>query len=310
MEKAVQSDRGTGERVNALAALLVGATLIGASPIFVRLSELGPSATAFQRLFLALPFFWLWLAFENRNTASRDVPPPGMGFPRRNGWIMFAAGISFAADMAIWHWSVTLTSVANATLLANLAPVFVTLGAWMIFGKRISRKFIAALVLGILGAAMITGASLQSGGSRMLGDVLGVATAVCYGVYLLCIKELRRYHSTAVILFWSGAICAGALLIISLASGESIIAESLYGWAILFGLAWTAQCGGVSLISYAIAHLPASFSSVALLWQPVVAAFLGWLILSETLTLLQASGGAVVLVGIFLASTASAGTRT
>ena len=40
---------------------------------------------------------------------------------------MIAAGFCFAGDLAFWHWSIVLTSVANSTLLANLAPIFVAL---------------------------------------------------------------------------------------------------------------------------------------------------------------------------------------
>jgi drug/metabolite transporter (DMT)-like permease len=61
------------------------------------------------------------------------------------------------------------------------------------------------------------------------------------------------------------------------------------------------HAGGQSLIAFAFAHLPASFSSVGLLLQPVIAAFLAWVILSESLTWLQAAGGIFVLAGIVLA---------
>ena len=62
--------------------------------------------------------------------------------------------------------------------------------------------------------------------------------------------------------------------------------------------------GGQSLIAYAFAHLPASFSSLGLLLQPAVAAFLAWGILAEPLGLLQCFGGTVVLCGIAIAGRA------
>ena len=57
----------------------------------------------------------------------------------------------------------------------------------------------------------------------------------------------------------------------------------------------------VCLIVYGLAHLPSGFSSVALLVQPVVAALLAWILLSEALGALEALGGAVVLAGIVTA---------
>ena len=116
----------------AFIALLAGAIGIAFAPIFVRLSEVGPSATAFYRLFLALPILWLWMTMEGRKTAA-PTPPVNA----RDYWQLLIAGLFFAADLAIWHWSIKFTSVANATLFANFAPIFVTLGARVLFGERI-----------------------------------------------------------------------------------------------------------------------------------------------------------------------------
>src|SRR6266576_1084748 len=48
------------------AALLVGALAMGVSPIFVRLADVGPFASAFWRVAGALPALWLWAAVEAR----------------------------------------------------------------------------------------------------------------------------------------------------------------------------------------------------------------------------------------------------
>jgi hypothetical protein len=59
----------------ALVALIAGAVGIACSPIFVRLSELGPTATAFWRL--ALPILWLWTEVGNRREAAPTRRPSG-----------------------------------------------------------------------------------------------------------------------------------------------------------------------------------------------------------------------------------------
>jgi drug/metabolite transporter (DMT)-like permease len=73
------------------------------------------------------------------------------------------------------------------------------------------------------------------------------------------------------------------------------------GWLTLFGLALVCQTAGQSLIAYAMAHLPASFSSVSLLLQPAMATLYAWAILGERAGLAQLAGGAVILAGIWLA---------
>ena len=66
-------------RVLAFAALILGATAMGASPIFVRLADVGPYASAFWRTFLALPFLWAWARLEQagapRLRRRQQLPP-------------------------------------------------------------------------------------------------------------------------------------------------------------------------------------------------------------------------------------------
>jgi drug/metabolite transporter (DMT)-like permease len=69
----------------------------------------------------------------------------------------------------------------------------------------------------------------------------------------------------------------------------------------LVGLALISHAAGQGLIAYALAHLPAAFSSVSLLFQPVMAALFAWLLLGEGMVPLQLLGGLIVLAGIYLA---------
>jgi len=163
----------------ALGALIVGAFAIGFGPIFVRSSEVGPTATAFWRVVLAVPVFWLGMNFEGQ---KRAVSIPSA--PSRIYLWLGLAGLFYAADLAVWHWSLTLTSVANATLLTNFAPIFVTLGSWLIWRQRFSRTFILGMVVAILGAAMLIGQSFGLSLQHLLGDSLGLISALFYGSYI------------------------------------------------------------------------------------------------------------------------------
>ena len=294
----------------AFAALLCGAVAIAFAPIFVRLSEVGPTATAFWRTTLAAPVLWLWL-LAPRRAVGAEVAALGTGrsagLPRRPADFVLLAipGLFFAGDLAFWHWSIRYTSVANATLLANFAPIFVTLASWLLFGARFSRLFLAGLALALGGATVLMSASLQLSVDNLLGDALGIVTALFYAGYILSIGRLRARFTTAAIMAYSTVVTALVLLPVTLASGEALIAPTLYGWAVLAGLAWLSHAGGQSLIAYALAHLPAAFSSLSLLLQPVTAALLAWVLLGEALGPVQGVGGAVVLAGILLARRAA-----
>lgn len=303
----------------AFAALLGGATGIGFAPILVRLSEVGPSATAFYRILFALPFLWLFISLERPGISTQQrpqfasldpqaaagstrLPVTGAGWRgSRALWPCAAAGAFFAGDLAFWHWSIKLTTVANSTLLTNCAPFFVMLGARILFAERITIYLLLGLAAASAGAAMLVGASFQTTPSHLTGDFLALITAGFYGAYLLTIKYLRSNLSTARILAWSGVVSCILLWIVAFLSGETILASSPKGWTVLLCLGLVSHIGGQGLIAYALAHLPAGFSSVGLLLQPVVAAVLAYVLLSEPLSLLQIAGGVVILAGILIA---------
>ncbi len=281
----------------ALIALFAGAAAISFAPILVRLSEIGPSATAFWRVAFSVPILAFWMTLEGK---AADAPRRPVGF--RDHGRLCLAGVLFAADLAMFHWSITLTSVANATVLANNAPIFVALAAYFLFGERFRPGFLAGLALAILGAAVLMGSSLSLSTRHLFGDAVGIGTAAFYGAYILAVGRLRADFSTATIMTWSGLVCAVFLLPIVAFSSESLIAASWLGWLVLIGLALISHVGGQSLITFALAHLSATFGSVGLMAQPVASALLAWLILSEAMGPLQIAGAILVLIGIFMAN--------
>lgn len=277
----------------ALGALLAGATFIALSPIFVRLSEAGPTATAFWRVALAVPALWVlyWLKPMPRARRYSGKWP-----------LLAAAGLAFAGDLGFWHTSIKLTSVANSTLLANLASIFVTLAAWVFLRQRPTRVFLTGLGAALVGVTLLVHSSLEFSSTGLAGDALGVVTAMFYAAYILAVKGLRdRGETTLHLMAVTSTVTAVVLFPVALATGERMWPASESGWWILLGLALVSHAAGQGLIAYALAHLPAAFSSVSLLFQPVMAALFAWALLAEPLAALQVTGGLVVLAGIYLA---------
>ncbi len=277
----------------ALGALLAGATCIALSPIFVRLSEAGPTATAFWRVALAVPALWVlcWMKPTARARRYSGKWP-----------LLAAAGLAFAGDLGFWHTSIKLTSVANSTLLANLASIFVTLAAWLFLRQRPTRLFLTGLGAALIGVTLLVHSSLEFSSTGLAGDALGVLTAMFYAAYILAVKGLRdRGETTLHLMAVTSTVTALLLFPVALATGERMLPASAAGWWTLLGLALVSHAAGQGLIAYALAHLPAAFSSVSLLFQPVMAALFAWVLLAEPLAALQVAGGLVVLAGIYLA---------
>ena len=279
----------------ALPGLLLGGLLIGCSPIFVRLSETGSVATAFWRLALAvLPLLVL---------AGRGGDPGGA---RPSGWrdhlTIALPGVVLGAELVAWHVSLRLTTVANSTLLVNMAPVFVTLISWLVLRRPPpGRLFVLALLVTLTGVVVLKGGPAALGDGDLPGDAMAIFAALLYAVYILLLGHARRRFATSVIMLWSTSAAALAVLPFAVLTEPALLPVTLAGWAVLLALSWISQAGGQSLIAWALAFLPASFSSLTLLLQPVVAALLAWAVLNEALTPLQAGGGLIVLLGIWIA---------
>ena len=277
----------------AVVALLIGAALIALAPIFVRLSETGPTATGFWRLALASPILFLWNGLRARSTQRQPLSRADLG-------LLILAGAMFAGDLAAWHTSIELTSVANATLLANAAPIFVAAGAWIWLDERPTMGFVGGLVLAIAGGALLARASAGSS-AHLTGDALGLLTALFYAGYMLAVKVLRVRLSTSAVMAGSSLMGAAVLLPLTIGLSERLLPSTLLGWVVLLGLAVLSQVCGQGLIAWAIGHLTARFSALGLLTQTAVAALLAWMLFGETFTILQSAGIVLVAVGLFVA---------
>jgi drug/metabolite transporter (DMT)-like permease len=269
-----------------LLALILGAIAIGFAPIFVRFSETGPSATAFWRMLLAFPGLILWRAFD------RVAEPAG------SKRLLWTIGPWFAADLALWHWSIKLTSVAAATLFANFAPIFVAAASFLFFREKIRRRFVISLFVTLVGVFLLVHNGHGGNAQSFRGNSLGLMAAGCYAAYLQSLKFLRARFSTVTILLWTGAISAPLLLAVAIASHEQIMPITSRGWPPLIALGLVSHLGGQGLIAFALARLPVTYSSLVLLVQPVVASVAAWLLVSEPLSALQIFGGLLILAGI------------
>lgn len=273
--------------LRALAALITGAVLIGLAPIYVRLADVGLTAVGFWRMALSMPLLTLLML---RETGGIKIKP-GIG------WLLLA-GVFFTGDLAFWHQSIQMSSVANATLMTNLAPVFVALASFLLFGERFRPVFIAGIALALAGAVVLMSGSMDLGAMNVRGDLLACISAVFYAGYILGVSRARQRYGAMEVMFWatlSSAVLLGALGVVQ---GDKFLPQSMQGWWVLIGLALLSHVLGQGLIAWALAHLSAAFSAVGLLVQPIAAAAFAWLILAEPFGTIQALGGAIVLAGI------------
>ncbi|HYD72036.1 MAG TPA: DMT family transporter [Candidatus Binatia bacterium] len=280
-------------------AALAGAALIGLAPIAVRVSELEPAATNLWRFLFALPILAAWAA---------RAPAPSR---RDLSWLL-GAGVLFGIELNLWAFALMQTTIANATLLTNMTPVFAAAFGWFVFKERLGLGAFAGGAIALAGAVTLALARAQSGvgpadGVGWIGDTLALTAAVGYAGYLLIVRALGDRVSVGAVMLWGSLTGAAFTFVLCLFTDEALLPETWRGWAILMALGVVVQAAGQGLIAYGVGRLPIVVSTVLLWMQPVAAAALSWMIFEEALGPMALFGAGLVLAGIYIVQRGRAG---
>jgi drug/metabolite transporter (DMT)-like permease len=276
----------------AFLALVLGAMAMGISPIFVRFAEVGPFTSAFWRVALAIPALWIWSRLEQQPDTKPDA---GARLS------VVAAGLLFAGDLSFWHLAILNTSIANATFLATLAPVWVVLGSGLFLAERVERKVLFGLALCLSGAAALIGNTWSIRPGQLDGDIYGLATSFFFGAYFIAVRRARRSYNAGRLLFLSTIVTALILLVEAILIENMMWPLTVVGLGALLAMALVSHAGGQGLLAFALGHLPAAFSSLVIFLEAVAAAGFAWLFVGEAVTLFQMLGALAIFVGISVA---------
>src|SRR5690242_11763553 len=271
--------------------LALGVFAIGWSAIFVRWAEVPGWTSAFWRMTIAQAVFVPWAL------AARDKRRPP---PRAAIVAAMIAGAFFATDLALFNTAVMVSSAANATLLGTNAPIFVALGAWLLYRDRPTPIFWIGFALSFAGMVAIVGLDIVRHPRLGVGDGLAVAGSACYAGYLLYVRRSRQAIDALSFSAISGVTAAATLLVICLAIGTPLHGYPARSRGAMIGLALVTQVVGHLSVAYSLGRLPVSVTSIALLGQAPITAVLAVPLLGEHLSALQMFGGALVLAGIYV----------
>jgi drug/metabolite transporter (DMT)-like permease len=272
----------------AFLALILGNVALAFGPWLVRLADTGAVATGFWRLILALPLLWLV------GVTTKQAPH----WPRRTlALLIFAGALFYALDLAAWNVSIRLTKLTNATLFGNCGS-FVLVAYGLIVARRLPTAIqAAALVLAVLGAALLMGGSYELDPHYFKGDALALFAAVLYGGYLIALDRARRTLSAMPALFLATTFAAPMLLLMAVLLGDRIWPHD---WTPLLILALTSQVIGQGLLVYSLGVFPPLVVGLALLSQPAIAALVGWLVYGELLSATDWIGAVAIVAALVL----------
>lgn len=272
----------------AYAALVAGNAALAFGPWSVRLADVGPVASGFWRVALALPVL---LAIGWRSARGRVRWSPLLLV------LTVVAGVCFALDLASWHAGILRTRLANATLFGNAASFFFVIYGFLIARARPSARQALALLLAAAGVALLMGRSFELSPEHLAGDLLCLGAGLFYTGYMIAVERVRGRLGTWPTLAAATVAATATLLPLAVALDGAVVPHR---WWPLAALALGSQVVGQGLLVYVIGALPPTVVGIGLLTQPAIAAAIGWLAYGERLTAGDGIGAAATGVALVL----------
>ncbi|MGE5561787.1 MAG: DMT family transporter [Bacillota bacterium] len=281
----------------AFPALLLGNVVLAFGPWLVRLADVGPVATGFWRVTIALPFLWLV------SKAAGQQPH----WPRRALiTAILIAAIFYVLDLAAWNAGIRMTKLGNATLFGNTGSFVFAIYGLLLAHRLPSMKQGGALMLALAGAALLMSGSYELSPRNFTGDLLTLVAGLLYGGYLIFMERARTELEPLPLLLLATLFGIPMLLAISAGLGERIWPHD---WTPLVIFALSSQVLGQGLLIYSIGTMPPLVVGLALLTQPAVSAAVGWFAYGETLSATDIAGAVAIAAALVLVRLPDRGLR-
>ena len=276
--------------------LMAGAAMISFSGVFVKLANVGPTVSAFYRMF----FGWLLLMVICVISRKRLW----------HGWrvsvFILTCGLFFTLDLLVWHRSVLYVGPGLATILTNFQVFFLAGFGIIILGERLTLKYAFSVPMGLFGLFLIMGGAWSTLDSDYkLGVLFGLLAALAYSCYLLTMRKLqsRGDQISPLSLIAIISLCTTVLLAVQMVlEGESFVIPDCKTWISLIAYGFVGQVLGWVLISRGIAKVDASRVGLVLLLQPSLSFIWDILFFKRPAGLIEILGCIIAITAIYMGS--------
>ncbi len=274
--------------------LLVGILSVSSSSIFIRLASAPSLTISFYRVLFAT---LLLAPFVLRGPIHELI-----GLNRKECGALLLSGFALALHFAFWIASLSFTSVASSVLLVNTTPFFVGLAGHFFLHKPPGRRFWIGLSISFVGCLLIFREDWTQAGLSVRGNVLALLGAVAVAVYLLVGAQARQKLSLLAYVWPVYGASAVFLLAGCAMTGTLMGGFSGKTWIYMFLIGLVPQSIGHTTYNWSLRWLPAALVALIGLSEPVGASLLAYLVLHESVTRGKLAGGAIILLGIYLAA--------
>jgi drug/metabolite transporter (DMT)-like permease len=292
---------GEQPAINPRLAVIVAVLFVSTSAILIRLATPHPLSIAFHRM-----------AFAALLTAPRFLssgPTRLLRVSGRDLLLGLLSGLFLALHFASWISSLFLTSVASATVLVNLHPIFVVVLGFLFLGEKLGIKALTWVLVSVAGSAVLALGGTTVGETATTGNLLAIGGAAAVSGYMLIGRLLRQRMdagSYTLLVYGSSALF---LLAWCLLAGVDLGPYAPREYVLFILLAVFPTLLGHSVFNWALRYVRASFVATSVLGEPVFATILAIFFFAEFPTVWTLVGGAMILTGIYFFTRREAASR-
>lgn len=223
--------------------------------------------------------------------------------------LALAGSLSIGLYHALWVYSIVLNGAAVAVVMVYTFPTFVTLGAWLFYGERIRWPQVLALIVALLGCALLVRA-YDPAVLRVswLGTLVGLVTGISQAGYVLYNQRAMQTHSPwtsltytmlfgslALLALWGLSAATGIFPIGPTANLLAAVGSAPAPWLVLLALALGPTLLGYALFTTALRYLPGSVASVVIMLEAPVSVLMTVVFLGARLEWPQTLGIGLIL---------------
>jgi len=282
--------------------LAMGVVAVSFSAIFIRLAHAPAVSIALYRNAFAAALV-VPLAVARRRPELR-------GLTGRQRLILTASGGLLAVHFATWIASLSYTTIAASVVLVTASPILVAVASSILFGERVARRAIAGILVGLAGAAIVSGGDLIVVSARAAGgDLLAVVGAVAAAGYFVAGRRLRQDLSLLTYVAAVYATCALLLCPAAVLSGARLTGFPAKTWGLFLLMALVPQMLGHTVFNYLLKDVSATVVAISVMGEPIGSTLLALAFFGETPPWTAVLGRLLLLVGIYVAVTAEGRAR-
>ena len=263
---------------------------VSTSPIIARYLDNVPAvAISFWRMGFGALILWMISVIKKQTPLS---------YENRNKTIM--AGIFLGIHFALFFGAIKLTTIANATFLGTLAPLFTYFIEKFILKRKHHTVLLLGLGLAITGAMIIVGNQFDFSSDFTLGNLLAIACSLFLGMAFIISEKIRRTVGTisySRTLFLTATI---TLLIIAFFTNSSLtgFSHNEYGGLLLLGIVPTLI--GHGSMYFAVRYVSPTVVASTPMGEPILASIFAWFLFQEAIGYPTLIGGVCTLLGLFI----------